>query len=596
MYETNAKAKGNYQQKRTLTEIGLFRKHQPFLRQVLKHNIYARPRYGTFYLLDRRNPITPTTYYGSSFLVLRDITKLNALYNPYDSMDAKYNHGKDLHPCTYDHLDLLLLQCQDSLLSALLQRVTTGTLPQDFSQQYEGSNLSANGYIEVMLPAIDFFDPLLVSHIHINRNEYDLPQSEMDLIPKDIMVTKSVVNPYPQLCKNFMEYIESNNIEQVRRTLKLFPSLAYITNTPGLEPIHIAAKKGYIDIVKLLLPYYYNINKLSPDGKSLLHFAIESGKIELVNLLLEQPGIDLNIRLDNKNNISNGATPVFWACSCHKSTDIVKLLIKKGADPRIGTRNGQTPLTVATWHNKDDLLKVLLETNCRDTINGVVSPGGDTALTNVVEKCDPSTLTVMLSVENINVNYKKKNGESALFIAAKQGNKEKVALLLQMPGVDVDAKRIPGDGCTALEIAKQNNHVAVASLIENKIKPMQEIQQFQKGIEKLIQYKSSYHLFLRPNDTNRRVLKEFLNQIKNAIATNQSTSLDDIIKRWKDQVMVEKYTKDVNGKVIKKTPYTNYQVITEHRNIFFKKKNTPTATSKAFDDLVNRYKHVRISP
>lgn len=92
------------------------------------------------------------------------------------------------------------------------------------------------------------------------------------------------------LCNEFLQAIEENNVQHVETLLKTnpsFPSLIHVTNKFGYEPIHIAAKKGHIDMVRLLANYSIDINKLAPDGKDPLDLAIESNNINLIQMLLE---------------------------------------------------------------------------------------------------------------------------------------------------------------------------------------------------------------------------------------------------------------------------------------------------------------------
>ena len=46
-----------------------------------------------------------------------------------------------------------------------------------------------------------------------------------------------------------------------------------------------------------------------------------------------------------------------------------------------------------------------------------------------------------------------------MYLAAEQGDEEKVRALLAIENIDAEAKCIPGDGTTAADIAQTNKHV-----------------------------------------------------------------------------------------------------------------------------------------
>ena len=64
-----------------------------------------------------------------------------------------------------------------------------------------------------------------------------------------------------------------------------------------MTALHIASCYGYIEICELLLEFNANINCLSQNGNTPLHFSIVNGHIDVVKLLLNKKA-----RLDIKNN------------------------------------------------------------------------------------------------------------------------------------------------------------------------------------------------------------------------------------------------------------------------------------------------------
>ncbi|CAF4743739.1 unnamed protein product, partial [Rotaria magnacalcarata] len=69
-----------------------------------------------------------------------------------------------------------------------------------------------------------------------------------------------------------------------------------LTNTNEQHsPLHLAAKNGHTDIVRLLLMNGIDINRVTMNDGTALHVACRNGRYETAKLLLEC-GIDINLR------------------------------------------------------------------------------------------------------------------------------------------------------------------------------------------------------------------------------------------------------------------------------------------------------------
>ncbi|HSW93606.1 MAG TPA: ankyrin repeat domain-containing protein [Gammaproteobacteria bacterium] len=380
-----------YRNSREETEKQLF--------QDLLPDFEGRPRYGSLRLLDRNNVVEGNTGYGKSLVVLHGRIKFNALFSPRDTHNARAVDKKIVRLCTYHNLEVLLSQSTDERLKAIAHRVTTGILPQNY-KQYESYQVRPEEYIEVLLPAVNLLDPNMVQHIHIEPADYTLTGEDWAAFAKiGITVTNSKENPYKTHCALFMQAVETNDLDTAEKLLKDYPSLGRTTNRLGHHPVHIAAAKGDLDLVELLVENGADINAVTPEYKTPLHYAIENRHKNVVEKILNMPRVKSITQLD----------------------------------------------------------------------------GNGTLLTTAVEKSDVAITAVILhkykndlslSRKKIEmVNYKNENGESALFIAASLGDVEKIKCLLNFPGIDLEAKRLPGDGKTALQIAGEKNHLAVAALI-----------------------------------------------------------------------------------------------------------------------------------
>jgi len=89
------------------------------------------------------------------------------------------------------------------------------------------------------------------------------------------------------------------------------------------KPLHIAALKGYSDIVQELIKKDAIINVKSQAGETPLHFAVSSGSLDIVKLLIAE-GAHVNPK-----NI-NGRTPLHLALRV-RNMEMVALLDRYGA-------------------------------------------------------------------------------------------------------------------------------------------------------------------------------------------------------------------------------------------------------------------------
>lgn len=97
----------------------------------------------------------------------------------------------------------------------------------------------------------------------------------------------------------FFSYVTSGNLESIKEILIANPNMANVTTPEGLTPLHLAADRGFDQIVNFLLdhgtfPAYCNnmigaeINAVDDNGDTALHVAIESEQPQIIRILLER--------------------------------------------------------------------------------------------------------------------------------------------------------------------------------------------------------------------------------------------------------------------------------------------------------------------
>lgn len=128
----------------------------------------------------------------------------------------------------------------------------------------------------------------------------------------------------------------------------------FIQDSLGDLPLHIVAQNGDADSGETLLEKMASqpekVNALNKAGFTPLHLACIYSRAEFVDLLLQQPGIQVSIPSDN--DFKN--TPLHEAASRsgEYAAKIVKKLIAKGADKTVRNSEGKAPIDVALDEHK----------------------------------------------------------------------------------------------------------------------------------------------------------------------------------------------------------------------------------------------------
>lgn len=118
--------------------------------------------------------------------------------------------------------------------------------------------------------------------------------------------------------------------------------------------IHQAAMKGDLaGVKKILAKKPDSLNSKDKDGKTPLHFAVQSGNKEVAEFLLAQ-GADIDAK-DGKGN-----TPLHNAPAL-KHAEIAKFLLSKGADVKIKDEDGMPAIAYALMGGLNELVVPILD-------------------------------------------------------------------------------------------------------------------------------------------------------------------------------------------------------------------------------------------
>lgn len=222
-------------------------------------------------------------------------------------------------------------------------------------------------------------------------------------------------------------------------------------------------------VISLLLELGADVNAKNKYGWNALHSASNDALALNVQALLDA-GADVNMICECKGFLDWGGdmTSLLIALagtgeSMNKPV-VVDILLARGADPNIASKNGRTALMAAVDHSLNvDVVKALLAKGAN--VNAT-NPKGESVLMLSVRSAE--TIEV-LAKNHADVNAReKKNGSTALMWAAGDGKPASVEALLDA-GADIHAKN--KFGRTALMLAVREGHPdAVRALLKRGAK------------------------------------------------------------------------------------------------------------------------------
>ncbi|KAI0528210.1 ankyrin repeat-containing domain protein [Xylaria bambusicola] len=140
----------------------------------------------------------------------------------------------------------------------------------------------------------------------------------------------------------------------------------------GWTAVMFAAFFHYADILLILAEHGADLKKAGADGASALHLifaspASENGReieLECLDVLLE---FRTRINIDQLGE--NGET-VLHRCAQRGHLRAVQKLVRAGANPNLQDKSGSTPLAVAVWDARHDVISYLLEHGADPNIAG----------------------------------------------------------------------------------------------------------------------------------------------------------------------------------------------------------------------------------
>ncbi|KAL1345373.1 ankyrin repeat-containing protein At5g02620 [Arachis hypogaea] len=233
-------------------------------------------------------------------------------------------------------------------------------------------------------------------------------------------------------------------------------------NQDGETPLYVAAEYGYVDLVRELIQLYdlADAGIKARNGFDALHIAAKQGDLDIVKILMEaHPELSMTVDQSNTTALHTAATQGY--------VEIVKLLLEAGKGlATIAKSNGKTALHSAARNGHVAVVKVLLEQDRE--IATRIDKKRQTALHMAVKGQNLEVVEELIKGDPSTINFVDNKGNTPLHIASRKGRAQIVKKLLEQK--ETNKKVVNRSGETALDTAeKMGNHDVKNILLEHGV-------------------------------------------------------------------------------------------------------------------------------
>ncbi|XP_074088285.1 fibronectin type 3 and ankyrin repeat domains protein 1 isoform X2 [Macrotis lagotis] len=128
-----------------------------------------------------------------------------------------------------------------------------------------------------------------------------------------------------------------------------------LKNGSGKDSLMLACYAGHLDVVKYLRAHGASWEAQDLGGCTALHWAADGGHTDIIEWMITD-----GCKIDVTDTYS-GWTPLMRVSAVSGNKEVASLLIEAGADVNVKDKDGKTPLMVAVLNNHEELVQLLLE-------------------------------------------------------------------------------------------------------------------------------------------------------------------------------------------------------------------------------------------
>lgn len=235
--------------------------------------------------------------------------------------------------------------------------------------------------------------------------------------------------------------------------------LARSVNDKGATPIHLAAEKGHLVIVKWIAKCpAVDLTCEDKAQRTCIGRAAMVGQTEVVSLLLVSPYLTTDWNTSNHHS-----NPICLAAEHGHVETLRTILERHGREVNVNSRGafGTTALSLAVLRKREAIIEMLLQRT--DTDVNAKDSLGDSALHMALRSQNHAALKLLLARLDINPNVQDQSGYTPLQEAVCVGDEAAVRILLENPQTDVNL----GDSAQVNPLIKavQECHKRIAQLL-----------------------------------------------------------------------------------------------------------------------------------
>lgn len=307
----------------------------------------------------------------------------------------------------------------------------------DFDDTPKGRRASAKWYEKYYPAPTGYFRAYY--YRSLNEEEFQFsPDREKDSYIKIILKRKAspIFTPVPEPVEEMMRAIFNGDAVKIAEMIAGGMDVN-IRDKYEWTPLIQAARYSKTEIIKLLLSKGADLNAQSKQGVTALHIAASQSHLEIVKILLEYGASVADIRItpdrdfptasQKKVNNTKVLTEYYKSPLLRASeignTEIIKLLLSRGANVNARNIIGRTPLIEAYPYKEaiEALLDYGADIDAQDR-------KGWTALMHAIWDRNYESVRLMLS-RGANVDIKNNDDKTAMDIAYEIGDNKMVKLL-----------------------------------------------------------------------------------------------------------------------------------------------------------------------
>ena len=212
--------------------------------------------------------------------------------------------------------------------------------------------------------------------------------------------------------ERFLEAVETGSLRRAASMLARSPELTSSASRYGSTPLHLAAQRGHLEVVELLVRH--------------------------------------GAELDAEDAL--GSTPLLEAVS-GAHADVAHMLLGRGADASNGDSNGRTPLHSAAAQDSLELAELLLTHNARVEAKDA---DGWTPLLQAIA-ADARRVSACLLRHGADIGARDSSGQTVLHLAARLHSASLLRALVAQPGCP-SVHATDATGRTALDVAEEASY------------------------------------------------------------------------------------------------------------------------------------------